>query len=48
MTHFLAVYGTEKQCEVTLLRERWPQDIQYPACGSDAFQYTFKRRNLRY
>ena len=45
---FLADYGTEEQCEAALLKARWPQGFQCPACGSSGRPYEFNRRNLRY
>jgi transposase-like protein len=45
---FLADYGTEEQCEAALLKARWPQGFQCPACGGGGRPYEFKRRNLRY
>lgn len=33
LPEFLSMYGTEEQCRAALLRLRWPQGFQCPACG---------------
>lgn len=48
LTDFLADFGTEEQCEAALVRARWPQGFQCPACSSSGRPYEFMRRNLRY
>jgi transposase-like protein len=33
LTDFMALYGSEAQCQTTLFQQRWPQGFRCPECG---------------
>jgi len=48
MPEFLALYGTEQQCEQALVAARWPSGFACPVCGVMESRTTFRRQGRLY
>lgn len=44
LTRFMALYGTEEQCEAAVKRWRWPNGFVCPKCGAKRHTITGRRR----